>query len=73
METTINKKEMTMKKKLKKGWWLFIVALSLAFLRMGAAFFIAEDIYIGLGWYIGIMCALLFCIFAVFKWGKSEP
>ena len=60
-------------KKLNLAWWIFIIALSAAFLRMAAAFFIAETIYIPLGWYIGIMAALLFCIYAVFKWGKSEP
>ena len=61
-----------MNKKLPKSWWIFIVVLSLMFLRMVASFFIGEDIYVGLPVFIGLMVAILFLIFAIFKWGKTE-
>ena len=58
--------------KLHKAWWIVVFALASLFVRMVAAFFIEEDVYVSLPVYIGIMILLLFGIFAVFKWAPTK-
>lgn len=58
-------------KYLSLGFKLMIMSLVIAFMGMAFELFHPATIYVPLWFYILIMLSLLFCIYAIFRWGKS--
>lgn len=61
-----------MKDIIKKWWLQLLVLVGLISVMICELFNPIGIIYIPLGVYIGLMAALAFCIFAIFKWGGDK-
>lgn len=53
-----------------KKWAIILIPVLLMLIAMGISLFYPEYIYVDLWIYIGMMGALVFMIFAIFRWGK---
>lgn len=62
-----------MKYDIIKKWWLQLIVLTLlVFVMVWELFDPIGIIYVPLGVYLGLLAALIFCIFAIFKWGGDK-
>lgn len=54
------------------GWLIATITFALLFIGMFIGLFYPEQIYVDLWVYLFLMGGLLFAIFAIFKWGKTQ-